>query len=115
MNSIVLLLGDPIVCEARPICAGIRRNDGCMRQVSGVVDGVYSLGGGPEQRAAVLADAEAAAKAQAIKAGADPHRCQVRPAFSACCSGNWHFVPKSNASVFCHLSSEPNMLVLLRL
>ncbi len=48
--------------------------------MSGVVDGVYSLGGGPEQRAAVLADVEAAAKAQAIKAGADPDCCQVRSA-----------------------------------
>ncbi len=48
-------------------------------QVSGVVDGVYALGGGGEHRARVLAEAEAAAKAQAVAAGAHPDTCQVRP------------------------------------
>lgn len=48
-----------------------------MLQVSGVVDGVYALGGGGEQREGVLAQAEAAAKEQAVQAGADPDTCQV--------------------------------------
>ncbi|BDA41353.1 probable D-/L-hydantoinase subunit A at N-terminal half [Coccomyxa sp. Obi] len=62
----------------RPPFASVANAVGAaIPQVSGVVDGVYSLGGGPEQRASVLADAEAAAKAQAIKAGADPQRCQT--------------------------------------
>lgn len=46
-------------------------------QVSGEVDGVFALGTGAEQRATVLAQAEADAKAQAVRAGADPDRCQV--------------------------------------
>lgn len=48
-----------------------------MLQVSGVVDRVYALGGGGEQREGVLAQAEAAAKEQAVQAGADPDTCQV--------------------------------------
>ena len=48
-----------------------------MRQVSGVVDGVYALGGGAEQRQGILDQAEAAAKEQAVQAGADPDTCQV--------------------------------------
>lgn len=46
-------------------------------QVSGEVDAVFAMGGGPEVRRKVLQEAEADARAKAVAAGADPSSCEV--------------------------------------
>ncbi len=42
-----------------------------------MTDGVFAYGPGGEQRAPILAQAEAAAVQKATQAGADPATCQV--------------------------------------
>ena len=46
-------------------------------QVSGEVDAVFAMGGGPEVRQKVLRDAEADARAEAVASGAAEATCEV--------------------------------------
>ena len=46
-------------------------------QVSGTMDGVFEMGTGGEKRSQKLAEAEAAARAKAVQAGAHPSSCKV--------------------------------------
>ena len=62
----------------RPPFASVANAVGAaIPQVSGVVDGVYALGSGGEQRGSVLESLEAEAMQRAVQAGADPEKCQT--------------------------------------
>ena len=62
-------------------------------QVSGTVDGVFQLGSEGQHRKKCLIEAQAAAHAKVVKAGADPSTCKVVPPvpFHFYCAALWYW------------------------
>ena len=52
------------------------KDSSCL-QVSGVCEGIYELGKGPQERASVIAEATHSAVKLTVEAGASANSCQV--------------------------------------